>query len=548
MLLTRFLRRSLQRLDRVGRAEGDRGNAMIAVIGLLAVTSIITMTVTSATVQAAGFTSLSRAGVQSNAAAEAGVDAMLAALFADNCPASGELTATQGSVDPALSGAAANAPFFEATIAYRISTAAAWTGGCPLEAATQIRIQSVGFAADEGVAASASGRDSSAVQAIYTWQPGANSAAVTGAAVFSYGTPGLANSLELLSFNGNQANVIVAEGNIVCSNSVYVQGDIVAANGNIQLDNTCSAGGKVWASGTVTLQGNKTIGGDVIAAGTGLTRIDPSTKIGGGVYARGEIDSWGQRCTTGATGWDAAGDACSVARNTGANPVFYNRTDVVAPTRPAWVDVNYVATDWQSRGWTTRTWTGPCTIDNNTVRNSAVTAISGYTTPTVIDMRGCSSFTISSSSKWKLTMRTDITFILPRTANIEDFTAVSSTSVDRALRFITPDTVADGRPTTTGCGRIDINNQNELEAPIAVIVYSPCPVYNSNQLTWRGQYYASQVFFSNNSELTYVPIGIPGFDLGNGAGGPGGGGAVGGSPEPGTPGDLVEYTDIPVPA
>ena len=342
--------------------------------------------------------------------------------------------------------------------------------------------------------------------------------------------------------------MIVAEGNILCSNSVYVEGDIVAANGNIQLDNTCSAGGNVWASGTVGLQGNKTIGGDVIAAGTGITRIDPSTDIEGGVYARGEIDSWGQRCSSGATGWDAAGDACSVARNTGADPVFYNRLDVEAPTKPLWVDVNFVSADWVSRGWTVRTWTGPCLIDNKTSKNAPVTALSTYTTPTVIDARGCSSFTISTSAKLTITMKTDLTFILPKTANIEDFTAVSSGSADRALRFITPDTVPDGKPTLTGCGRIDINNQNELEAPIAVIVYSPCPIYNSNQLTWRGQYYGSTVAFSNNSELTYVPIGIPGFDLGNGAGGPGGAGAVGGTPTAGSPGALLEYTDIDVPA
>jgi hypothetical protein len=209
---------------------------MIAVIGLLAVTSMITMTVTGATVQALSYTSLTRAGVQSNAAAEAGVDAMLAELFADECPATGELAVTQGAVDPALTGAAADAPFFVATVAQRISGAAAWTSGCPNGATTQIRIQSTGFAADAGVAESASGRDASAVQAVYEWTPGANSAAVTGAAVFSYGTPGLSNSLELLSFNGNSANVIVAEGNILCSNSVYVEGDIVAANGNIQSD------------------------------------------------------------------------------------------------------------------------------------------------------------------------------------------------------------------------------------------------------------------------------------------------------------------------
>lgn len=540
MLLTALIRRAAHR--------DDRGNAMIAVIGLLAVTSMITLTITGATVQALGFTSLSRAGVQSNAAAESGIDAMLAALTADACPPSGELTATQGSVDPSLTGTAAAAPFFEATIAQRINTTAAWTSGCPGVATTQIRIQSTGFASDMGVAESASGQDTSAVQAIHTWVPGSMSAAVTGAAVFSYGAPGLSNSLELLSFNGNSANVIVRTGNIVCSNSVYVEGDIIAAGGNIQLDNTCSAGGDVWASGTVSLQGNKTIGGDVIAAGTGVTRIDPSTTIGGGIYARGEIDSWGQRCTSGATGWDAAGDACSAGRTTGADPVFAFRTDVAAPVVPDWVDVNFVAQNWTNLGWNIVTYSGPCTIDNNGAKNSKVLAFSNYTTPTVIDMRGCSSVVISTSAKLDITMKTDLTFILPKTVNLEDFTAVSSTGVDRALRFITPDTVADGIPTTTGCGQIDINNQNEIDAPIAVLVYTPCTVFNSNQLTWRGQYYAAQVTFSNNSELTYVPIGIPGFNLGNGAGGPGGSGAGGGVATPAKPGALVDYSDIDVPA
>jgi len=548
MLLTRFLRWSLNRLDRLGREDGERGNAMIAVIGLLGVTSIITMTVTGATVQAMGYTSLTRAGVQSNAAAEAGVDAMLAALFTNECPADGVLTATQGSIDPGLTGTAATAPFFESTIAYRISATASWTSGCPINAATQIRIQSTGFAADEGVGESASAGDASAVQAVYTWVPGANTAAVTGAAVFSYGVPGLSNSLELLSFNGNQANVIVAEGNILCSNSVFVEGDIVAANGNIQLDNTCRAGGDVWASGTVGLQGNKTIGGDVIAAGTGTNTIDPSVRINGGVYLRGVINTWGQRCTSGATGWDNAGNACALQRSSGANPVLWNQTNVVAPTRPPWVDVNYVASDWQARGWTVRTWTGPCTIDNRTRSDAQVTALSTYTTPQVIDMRACSNVVFSSSANLSISMRTDLTFITPRNVNLENFTVSSVGGIDRALRFISPDTVADGRPTTTGCGRFDINNRNDMVAPVAIIVYTPCTVQNSNQLTWRGQYYAGRVTFSNNSELTYVPIGIPGFDLGNGGGGGSTGGATGGTPLPGTPGDLVEYIDIDVPA
>ena len=547
MLLTTLSRRASTRA--LTRSD-DRGNAMIAVIGLLAVTSMITLTVTGATVQALGYTSLSRAGVQSNAAAESGVDAMLAALVANACPATGTLAATQGSVNPSLTGSAASAPFYSATIAQRISASAAWTPGCPVGATTQIRVQSTGFAEDQGVSTSASRGDSSAVRAVYTWRPGANTAAVTGAAVFSYGTPGLANSLELLSFNGNSANIIVRTGDIVCSNSVYVQGDIIAAAGNIRLDNTCSAGGKVWASGTVTLNsGTKTIGGGVIAAGTGTTTISKTgVTIVGGVFARGPLSSDGL-CSTGTTQQVTTSSPCKAVLDTGATPVFYNRADVAPPTVPLWVDINFVASDWVSRGWTVRTYTGPCTINNSTRTNPQVTAFSTYTSPTVIDMRGCTAgVIIPSNAQLSIAMRSDLTFILPQTVALADFTATSVDNLDRALRFITPDTVADGVPTSVGCGRFDLNNQNDLEAPIAVMVYTPCDVYNINQLTWRGQYYAKTVSFANNSELTYVPIGIPGFDLGNGSGGPGGAGAVGGPPLPGTPGALLEYTDINVPA
>ena len=53
---------------------------MLAVLGLALVTSVIGVTVVTATINGLGVTSSSRAGVQARAAAEAGVDRALVAI------------------------------------------------------------------------------------------------------------------------------------------------------------------------------------------------------------------------------------------------------------------------------------------------------------------------------------------------------------------------------------------------------------------------------------------------------------------------------------
>jgi len=523
--------------------EDDGGNVMIAVIGLIAVTSIITLTISSATVQAVGYTSLTRAGVQSQAAAEAGAEAMRAALETTACPADGDLDATYGEVDASITGAAAAQPFFSVEVEQRAGATASWTPGCPSGSSTHVRILSTGFALNEGVVASASALDSSAVEVVYDWLPGAPSAAASGAAVFSYGSPGLSNNLELVELNGNSANVMVREGSIQCSNSVTIEGDIVAANGNITLSNTCSAEGDVWASGTVALNNNQVIGGDVIAVGSGQSTFGPSVSIGGGVYVGGTINTWGQRCSSGDTGWNAAGNACALARSSGADPVLYNQPDLPMPVVPDWVDVDFRPAVWTDEGWNVVTYTGPCNIDRNGSQTAAVRAFSEYTTPTVIDVRGCTGgFTIWYST-YELELKTDLTFITPKNVNVGQFEVSSDDSnAERRLRFITPDTVPDSRPTTSGCGQFDVNNTNTIAEPVAVLIYSPCTIRNSNRLTWRGHYYGGIVNFSNNSELTFVPIGIPGYNFDGGE--PSGGGSGSGTGGSGGLGELLEYRDV----
>ncbi len=520
---------------RVTDHDDDRGAVMIAVIGLLAVTVVITATISAATVRATGYTSLSRASVQTTAAADAGIDAMLAEITGGSCPVSAELERTYGAVDPSLTGAQAAAPFFAVEVFQRAVPSGDWRlvdKGCPSNASTQIRLVSTGFALAGGVTESSTARDSGTVEVVYEWLPGAVTAAASGAAVYSYGSPGLSNSLELLEFNGAAANLMVRDGNINCSNSVNVEGDIIAANGNIELSNSCSAEGDLWASGTVRINNSSTIGGNLIAVGTGQSALSNQARIAGDIQVGGSLSLNGNSNAT----------MAQIVSRTGATSAAKNQPGLPLPEVPEWVDVDYVPSDWLAAGWSIQTYSGPCNIDQNGKNTPQVLAWSQYTTPTLVDMRGCTGgVIISTSANLEVNLKTDITFILPKSANLENFTVTPFLNQPRVVRFITPDTVPDQRPTTTGCGNININNRNIVRDPVSILVYSPCDVFSSNQMTWRGQFYGGRMSFSNNSEVTYIPVGIPGYDL-NGGEPPVAGGVP--SSTVGSLGVLQEYRDI----
>ena len=128
---------------------------MLAVLGLALVTSVIGVTVVTATINGLGVTSASRAGVQARAAAEAGVDRALVAI--------------QGSC--ATSFTSASNPRYRYDLKYSVSTSTpVWVSGCPTNAATLIMITSIGYAANKTVTG-ASPSDSRTIEAIYANVP-----------------------------------------------------------------------------------------------------------------------------------------------------------------------------------------------------------------------------------------------------------------------------------------------------------------------------------------------------------------------------------------
>ncbi len=109
-----------------GRARDERGSALIAVIGIMGVASLVTMTMSGLSIGAISYTNTTRSGVQAQTAAESGIAVAAAALAASNCQ-----PGFSNSTDPAYSVVV----FFATS-----SAPGTWSTGCPTTAdANQIR-------------------------------------------------------------------------------------------------------------------------------------------------------------------------------------------------------------------------------------------------------------------------------------------------------------------------------------------------------------------------------------------------------------------------
>jgi hypothetical protein len=264
MLLTRLVRR----LRRLHQDEG--GVALAAVIGLMLVGVVLSSLIITSVVTVLSTTTASRAGVQSEAAAEAGVDVALANLTSGNCLSS---------------FSSATAPKYTATIYYSnaatLPSSTGWTAGCPTAVSTYVKVHSVGTAAAGGEAHNTS-QNTAAVDSIYSRPVATSTIVANGPAIFAYSSQDFTGSGTLLSPTGI-ANVFVKTGNVNCSGGAAAQGTIIVTGGNLALSGSCGATGNAIATGTVTLSGGVSIGG--YAQGTAVS-VNSGT-VTGSIYSSG---------------------------------------------------------------------------------------------------------------------------------------------------------------------------------------------------------------------------------------------------------------------
>ena len=558
------------------RQQGERGSALVAVVGIMTIGLVLIALLATTLTGAFTVSSVGKANLQAQAAAEAGVAASVAALNTSGA------CATAGGTF-----ASATAPIYRATIWWATATSA-WNRGCPTSTATQVRVISGGTAATSGLL-QANAANTRFVEATYAW--GTTSNPFTNVqALYTYGGANV-DTYEFLSGGQGAANINIPSGDFECTGPTLIEGSLSVSAGSANLTNTCHVTGSVTATGTVTMTSNSTIDGDATSTGAGISMSNSTVTVGGSIYANGSMTLNGRvngnieatgvvtlvggsyvkgNVTTNSTlsmdstvdgnlsaignltygsghvkGNVSTGGTLKYGKLTNAaaasalkaagmvdGAIAYLQsglptvTPKSAPVVISWVDLNYSWASWQAAGFSQQlTWpsaTG-CRIgdSNSTTPGGALYSwyqqLKNLSQATVVDGRGCGISGLSGNMD--LALKTDVAFI----ANTFNYDSLHITSADgqpHRIWFI----VLDGDPNTAGpqCprrgGTFALNTPSSIGTNVIGMVYTPCDISVNNGSTWNGMFYSGTMTGGGGvRQLVYVPLGVPGSTIGGGS-------------------------------
>lgn len=500
-------------------ATDDAGIALVAVIGVLAIALVLSVVIASSVVAALGVTTSTRAGVQSQAAAEAGIAAARAGLIA-GC---------------SNGGVYASAPGTQPEYLAKVYVGSATTPACP-GLGQVARIVSTGSAASPGING-ASGRDVTAIEAVLSMVTVSSGIEASGPAIYAYKSDGFAGSGTLVSVDGSSPSVMVRKGNIVCNGGSSGLADWVIQEGTFEVSGSCTVRGNAWAMLGARVTGGGLVTGNLTAESVyleakvqgnvwsrsslqlsgGSARIDKSAyatslratgsaSIGQNAFIRGAAylreSSIGGNLT--ARNLDRAGGSLGSQTITGTDPGAYPVTAPPQPVVPNWVDFDFDPSDWE--GFLIETITGTC---DYTKLTATITRFGGQ--PGVIDARLCTN-PIAVSSYQKLEFSNDLAIVANR-FTLGGSGGFRSTAGTKRLWLINPDIVKNGEPTCPGQMQIDGGFTFQS---VRTMVYTGCHATLASGLNVTGQLYAGSATVAGAATVGYAPVGLPGVDLNTG--------------------------------
>lgn len=567
-------------------ARDDRGVALATVLILSAAGVVLSAVVASTVVFAMTFSSTTRADVQSQAAAEAGVAAARAGLIAGTCVTNGN--AYTSTIDPV----------YEATV--WVPSGASWVRGCPATVSTEVRILSTGHASSPGVEDTG---DVTYIEAILSAASSPTSLFASGPAIYAYSGAGFGGGGTLVSVNGSVADVLLQQGNVTCSGNMSGVANFVVKTGNLTSTGGCVLGGNVWVSGSVELKGGAQVGGNITASSADIAStvggnvwVDGTLKMqggsiggtarsgqltltngtisgqtwsqtGGAVVSGGTIQgylnsagldvsngtlssgfgSWGTLCvknpggvtigaasiakslttsgscvSSGSTNWWSGWSKISF-QNSYSGPVTAAPQKPASITVPQWVDFGSKPEDY-----TSATWSGFTVVAMGATCGAAEFYAALQTigsNPGVVDARLCSNGIAFNGSDTQystspnanhngFTIQNDLAIIADE-ISLTGSTSFVGSSPYHDLWLINPDTVANNVPDCVNGHETDIGG-NFTSPNMNVMMYSPCEIRLASGLNIRGQVFAHTTDIAGSATLSYIPIGLPGYDLSTG--------------------------------
>lgn len=526
--------------ERFGALRGDRGNALVMVIGLGFTFLVLATTMAVSATFAASTSSATRAGVQAQAAADAGVDNAVKEL---NNVVMGK----------------------ESTLRCELSSSVSTDLGTA-EVVTQIRYRLAGMPEDApyvcdastGVADGADVIGAQIVAAAHLPISTTDGGRVIRRSVkqtverslddplpplFKYGFFSNGNLHTTNNFKVDGGGVFT-NGDFACNSNAQVFGD-VAAIGKAALSNNCYVK-SLWTGGAVECNSGATVDGDLTSASSARVYASSGCKLNGHVWTRGSFETqgttvkgnalsaqghilqqsdstimgWAQAATTVKGGTVGSARVENLPSDPPASPVnqkmpriYWNDLVGGAAENPSIVNYRqWVAENATRNG-------APSWVDafnpsvNCPVAASANWGINGPllgpATPSVIDARDCSvTFQGEGNSKpLVLTVRADTTFV------VKDFTSTNALLIKGAdptkqyvVRFIVPLPANAASCTGTGGGRggITINSGGTaFDSNVATFVYTNGKATLTNGVKFHGSLYACETDVSVDTHITY---------------------------------------------
>ena len=499
---------------------------MVGVLGVMGVTAVIAVTTTTASLHAVGITTSTRASVEAEAAAEAGIDFAASKLAASICQ--GLYTST-------------TAPTFSVVVSYsNLLTSPgtsdnSWVAGCPtLTGAQRLKLVSTGTANTVGVAGNTTGNVRK-VEAIYPYTPSppANAIIPSGAALYSFAQvdPTL-NDFSVTQGSTTRASIQYLSGNLACASNTTIVADIILGAGSFATTSDCVINGDLWASSLVTIQGGE-IKGNVVSAGIqgGVSvSLSNSGIIDGNIFATGPVSINGLVGGNIVAGPTLGGSTFTSISSVGGSvisagtvsapngvikgTVSTSRSGIVTPTIPfvpPWVDYAYSASDWVSSGGTPYA-VQTLTTCSPSVLSTSLTSLANSPVPMILDTRACGS--VTNLSGYNMTLTSD-SVIVANGFNFNSNNIQAPSAPDKRLWIIVPDTVADRKPTCLAGSSFNIGNGVTVGPHVAAMIYSPCGVSLAGGV-WTGQIYSSSTGTSAEFLLNFLQVGLPTVNLSTG--------------------------------
>ena len=279
------------------------------------------------------------------------------------------------------------------------------------------------------------------------------------------------NNFNLYGNSGNNADVYVGSGNYTQNQNSNVRGSVFVANGSATMNNTAQIQGDLWSLNAATVT---TVAGDVTST---LGSITGGT-VGGNAKAAGNINS-------------------QVAGTTSPN-----QSGIANPPTQTFPQITYDAVDWTGTGYTVYPYSGSGACE------SARAFVEG-TIPAgnhVVRITGGTPCTYTNNANSLVNLNGNLAIITDFDIDIRQRSNWNGVGSLRSLFFIS---TYESSPTCAN-KEIETGNNTDFNALVQVLFYTPCSLTLANQNAFSGQALGSPISISNQFNLTYQPVLIPG--------------------------------------